>query len=107
MVGVYQANKTQNSRQLNILFAVLILLIFLSIRLQHILVYGAPGIGTIYQEQEAWVLWVRVFNGALIFLSLLTLHNYFFERNWEKGEWASAENKRITSRERSVNFFTN
>jgi signal transduction histidine kinase len=97
LYGIFEVNKKNNSRQLKILMGVLILLILaLFIRLQNLIAYGAPGVGSIYQEKEIWILWVRVIAGALLFLSNLSLHNYFFKRNWELKDLATTENIRIT-----------
>ena len=95
---VYRACKRNPIIQLQVLIATLLVLtFFLSLRCYHLLVYGAPGVGSIYQEQEHWMLWVRIINGALIFLSTLILHNYFFKQNWQQNILFSSENDRIKS----------
>ena len=94
--GVVKLNFQEKSRQLKVLqYALIALIIFLFIRLNHLLSNGASGVGSIYQEKENWILWVRVINGALIFLCTLTLHNYFFHKSWQAKELAGIENLKI------------
>lgn len=93
---IHKANNKNPIAQLKILIAILlVLMFFLALRCYHLLVYGAPGVGSIYQEQEQWMLWVRIINGALIFLSTLILHNYFFKMNWQQNILIASENERI------------
>jgi signal transduction histidine kinase len=94
--GVIKLNTREKSKQLDVLqIALITLIVFLFIRLNHLLTNGAGGVGSIYQEKENWILWVRIINGALIFFSTLTLHNYFFQKNWQAKELVSTENIKV------------
>lgn len=94
--GAIALNRQRRSLQLITLIVILCTLtVFLSLRIHHLLVYGANGVASIYQEQEQWILWVRVINGALLFLATLTLHNYFFKENWQFSIQTEKENTQI------------
>jgi len=97
LFGVYKINSTHSSRQLKVLQIVLCLLIVsLLWRLLYLMIYGSPGVGSIYQEKEIFLLWLRVIAGALLFLCHLTLHNHFFKSNWEVGNRTAEENVKFT-----------
>ena len=94
--GTIALNRQRHSWQLiTLMITLCALTVFLSLRVHHLLVHGANGVASIYQEQEQWILWVRIINGALLFLATLTLHNYFFKENWQFSLQTEKENTQI------------